>query len=77
MILENTKKARAKKRPADPSASGAVKALCDILRRAGCADALQAVPELTWIFFLRVLDEREARDADEAAARGLPFVLER
>ena len=33
--------------------------ICDILRRSNCAGALQYVPELTWILFLRVLDESE------------------
>src|SRR5207248_2516013 len=31
------------------------------------------VPELTWILFLRILDERETREADEAEALGVPF----
>ena len=30
------------------------------MRRSNCAGALQYVPELTWILFLRILDEREA-----------------
>ena len=29
------------------------------MRRSNCAGALQYVPELTWILFLRILDERE------------------
>jgi hypothetical protein len=29
------------------------------------------VPELTWILFLRILDEREMREAEEAEAVGL------
>jgi len=35
-----------------------------------CAGALQYVPELTWILFLRILDERETREAAEAEALG-------
>ncbi len=31
------------------------------MRRSNCAGALQCVPELTWILFLRILDEREAQ----------------
>lgn len=31
------------------------------------------VPELTWILFLRILDERETHEADEAEALGLKF----
>lgn len=45
------------------SVNAAIKAICDIMRRSNCAGALQYVPELTWILFLRILDEREAREA--------------
>ncbi len=44
------------------------------MRRSNCAGALQYVPELTWILFLRILDEREAQEAEEAEALGVPFV---
>lgn len=47
--------------------------ICDILRRSNCAGALQYVPELTWILFLRVLDEREEIEASYAEAVGQPF----
>jgi len=43
------------------SVNAAVKSICDIMRRSNCAGALQYVPELTWILFLRILDEREQR----------------
>jgi type I restriction enzyme M protein len=43
------------------------------MRRSNCAGALQYVPELTWILFLRILDEREAREAEEADAVGARF----
>jgi len=55
------------------SVNGAVKSICDIMRRSNCAGAMQYVPELTWILFLRILDEREAREAEEAEAVGIPF----
>lgn len=45
------------------SVDQAVKSICDIMRRGNCAGALQYVPELTWILFLRILDEREEREA--------------
>ncbi|GAB4448876.1 MAG: hypothetical protein OHK0015_53810 [Chloroflexi bacterium OHK40] len=48
-----------------------IKAIADIMRRSGRAGALQYVPELTWMLFLRILDERERREIDEAAALGL------
>lgn len=50
-----------------------VKSVCDIMRRSNCASALQYVPELTWILFLRILDAQEARDAEQAEALGAAF----
>jgi type I restriction enzyme M protein len=38
------------------------------MRRSNCAGALQYVPELTWILFLRILDERERHEAEMAEA---------
>lgn len=55
------------------SVDQAVKSICDIMRRGNCAGALQYVPELTWILFLRILDEREDREAQEAEAVGVRF----
>jgi type I restriction enzyme M protein len=51
----------------------AVWGACDILRRSNAAGALQYVPELTWLLFLRVLDAREEREATEAEAFDEPF----
>jgi type I restriction enzyme M protein len=34
---------------------------------------MQYVPELTWILFLRILDEKELREEQEAEALGVPF----
>ena len=50
-----------------------VKGICDIMRRSNCAGALQYVPELTWMLFLRILDEKEAREAEMAQAVGAQF----
>lgn len=47
--------------------------ICDILRRSNCASALQYIPELTWILFLRILDENETRDAEQAEAVGADY----
>jgi type I restriction enzyme M protein len=55
------------------SVDQAVKSICDIMRRGNCAGALQYVPELTWILFLRILDEKEAREEQEAEALGVVF----
>ncbi len=50
------------------SVNGVVKSICDIMRRSNCAGALQYVPEVTWILFLRILDEQEASEAERAEA---------
>ncbi len=55
------------------SLSSFVKNICDIMRRSNCASALQYVPELTWILFLRILDAQEARDQEEAEVVGTDF----
>lgn len=52
------------------SLNSAIKSICDIMRRSNCAGALQYVPELTWILFLRILDETEEREAQAAEAVG-------
>jgi type I restriction enzyme M protein len=65
--------ATAKRHGTQQSLNGAVKSVCDIMRRSNCAGALQYVPELTWILFLRILDEMETREVDEAEALGLRF----
>lgn len=43
------------------------------MRRSNVAGAMNYVPELTWILFLRILDEREAHEMEEAEALGLRF----
>jgi hypothetical protein len=55
------------------SLSAFVKSICDVMRRSNCASALQYVPELTWILFLRILDAQEARDQEQAEAVGASF----
>src|SRR5215471_12529581 len=69
----NGAKTNGKKLLTQQSVNSAVKAICDIMRRSNCAGALQYVPELTWILFLRILDERETREAEEALAVGAQF----
>lgn len=58
---------------APQSVDAAVKSICDIMRRGNCAGALQYVPELTWILFLRILDEQEEQEKEHAKAIGIPF----
>jgi type I restriction enzyme M protein len=55
------------------SVDQAVKSICDIMRRGNCAGAMQYVPELTWILFLRILDEKEHREQQEAEALSVPY----
>ena len=62
-----------KKLATQQSVNSAVKGICDIMRRSNCAGALQYVPELTWILFLRILDEQESREVEEAEAVGQEF----
>src|SRR5208283_1842689 len=55
------------------SVNSAIKSICDIMRRSNCAGAMQYVPELTWILFLRILDEQETREVEEHTALGIDF----
>lgn len=55
------------------SLSAFVKSICDVMRRSNCASALQYVPELTWILFLRILDAQEARNQNNAEGVGVSF----
>lgn len=66
MALDDPTTARA-------SIDSAVWGACDVLRRSNCAGALQYVPELSWLLFLRVLDSSETREAEEADAFGREF----
>ncbi|MEZ4676259.1 MAG: type I restriction-modification system subunit M N-terminal domain-containing protein [Caldilineaceae bacterium] len=52
------------------SVNSAIKSICDIMRRSNCAGAMEYVPEITWLLFLRILDERELFEAEEAEAVG-------
>jgi len=69
--LETSKKGKTPKSIASTqSLSSFVKAICDVMRRSNCASALQYVPELTWILFLRILDAQEHKAREEAEALG-------
>ena len=50
-----------------------IKSICDIMRRSNAAGALQYVPELSWILFLRILDDREELEQKEAEIVGASF----
>ncbi len=70
-MSKSAKPSNGKRHATQQSLNGAVKSICDIMRRSNCAGALQYVPELTWMLFLRILDEREAHEVEEAEALGL------
>jgi len=53
--------------------NAAIKGVCDVLRRSNVAGAMQYVPELTWMLFLRILDERETQEAEQSEALGVRF----
>ena len=72
-MSKKAKTGNGKKHATPQSLNAAVKSICDIMRRSNVAGAMNYVPELTWILFLRILDEREAREAEEAEALGLSF----
>lgn len=67
------KQKKAKNISSTQSLSSFVKSICDIMRRSNCASALQYVPELTWILFLRILDAQEEREREAAEAVGGTF----
>ena len=62
-----------KRHATQQSVDQAIKTICDIMRRGNCAGAMQYVPELTWILFLRILDEKERHEEQEAEALGINF----
>jgi type I restriction enzyme M protein len=66
-------KANRKKHATQQSVDAAIWSICDIMRRGNVASALQYVPELTWILFLRILDETEDREEQEADAVGASY----
>jgi type I restriction enzyme M protein len=55
------------------SLNSEIKSICDIMRRSNCAGAMQYVPELTWLLFLRILDIREKNEQETADALGNDF----
>lgn len=69
----NGKANGARKHATRQSVDQAIWSICDIMRRGNVASALQYVPELTWILFLRILDETEDREAAEAEAVGARY----
>ncbi len=65
--MAKKKLANGKAHTSQASVNSAIKSICDIMRRSNCSGAMQYVPELTWILFLRILDERETNEANESS----------
>ena len=59
--------------PSQASLNAKINSVCDIMRRSNAAGALQYVPILSWLLFLRILDERETIERNDAQAIGMPF----
>src|ERR1700730_183923 len=70
MSRNGAPKTNGKRLGTQQSVDAAVWSICDVMRRGNVASALQYVPELTWILFLRILDESEEREALEATVLG-------
>lgn len=73
MARKNTTDKQPKAIASTQSLSSFVKNICDVMRRSNCASALQYVPELTWILFLRILDAQEAKEREKAEVLGNKF----
>jgi type I restriction enzyme M protein len=73
--MAKTKKAKKPKKSfvSQQSLNSEIKSICDIMRRSNCAGAMQYVPELTWLLFLRILDANEKMEENEKKVLGLDF----
>src|SRR3954466_1378930 len=69
-MAKSRRDSNGKKLATQQSVDAAVWSICDVMRRGNVASAIQYVPELTWILFLRILDETETEEAEEAEAVG-------
>jgi Type I restriction-modification system methyltransferase subunit len=56
------------------SLNSEIKSICDIMRRSNCAGAMQYVPELTWLLFLRILDANEKKEEIKAKIQHNDFI---
>jgi type I restriction enzyme M protein len=63
----------AKKLGTQQSVDAAIYSICDVMRRGNVTSAKEYVAELTWLLFLRILDETEEREAEEARILGHDF----
>ena len=53
--------------------NGVIKSVCDVMRRSNCAGALQYIPEISWLLFLRILDERDELAELNAHQKGTTY----
>ncbi len=67
------KKVAAKKSVSASSLDDKVYEACNIMRRSNCSGAMNYIPELSWILFLRILDELEQREEERNQLLGQPF----
>ncbi len=67
------KTAKTAKHVTASSLDSKVYAACDIMRRSNCSGAMNYIPELSWILFLRILDELETQEEARAKVLRLPF----
>lgn len=63
----------AKKHASQQSVDASIYAVCDVMRRGNVTSAKEYVAELTWLLFLRILDETEQREQEEARILGRAF----
>jgi type I restriction enzyme M protein len=73
MPAKRAKKTATKKTVTATSLDSKVYAACDIMRRSNCSGAMNYIPELSWILFLRILDELEIHEEKAAAVLGKKF----
>jgi type I restriction enzyme M protein len=73
MPAKRAKKAATKKTVTATSLDSKVYAACDIMRRSNCSGAMNYIPELSWILFLRILDELEQHEEKAAGVLGKSF----
>lgn len=73
MPAKRAKKTAPKKTVTATSLDSKVYAACDIMRRSNCSGAMNYIPELSWILFLRILDELELYEEKAAAVLGKSF----
>jgi len=74
MVKTKKEKKQKKSFATQQSLNSEIKSICDIMRRSNCAGAMQYVPELTWLLFLRILDAKEENEENEKKILGIDFI---